>query len=117
MNGTIFLQFIHNFLLGVIQPFSGSNHRSVVVFDNASVHHISTVIEPISAAGALVRFLPPSPNLNPIEEVFSKVKSYLLDNQAAYQSTASPIIIVALAFASVTQQDCLNYIKHAGYIE
>lgn len=37
VNGTIFLQFIHNCQLGVIQPFNGSNHQSVVVFDNASI--------------------------------------------------------------------------------
>ena len=118
VNGTIFLQFIHRCLLGIIQPFDGSNHRSVVVFDNASIHHLSTVVELISAAGALVRFLPPySPDLNPIEEAFSKVKSYLRDNQAVYQSTSNPRVIVASAFASVTQEDCLNYIKHAGYTE
>ena len=118
VNGSIFLQFIHNCLLGIIQRFTGSNHRSVVVFDNAAIHHLSTVVDSISAAGVLIRFLPPySPDLNPIEETFSKVKSFLRDNQAVYQSTTSPRVIVASAFASVSQQDCLNYIKHAGYIE
>ena len=118
VNGSIFFQFIHNCLLGIIQPFNSSNHRSVVVFDNAAIHHLSTVVDLISAAGALIRFLPPySPDLNPIEEAFSKAKSFLRDNQAVYQSTTSPRVIVASAFASVSQQDCLNYIKHAGYIE
>ena len=54
----------------------------LVVLDNASIHHLSTVVDLISAAGALVRFLPPySPDMNPIEEAFSKVKSHLRDKQ------------------------------------
>ena len=57
VNGSIFLQFINNCLLGVIQLFTGSNHRSVVLFDNASIYHLSTV-ELISAAGTFIRFLP-----------------------------------------------------------
>ena len=118
VNGTIFLQFIHNCLFGVIQPFNGSNHRSVVVFDNASVHHLSTVIELISAADALIGFLPPySPDLNPIEEAFSKVKNIYRTIKQLTRAQTIPRVIMASAFASVTQQDCLNYIKHAGYIE
>ena len=78
VNGAVFIQFIQRCLLNVIQPFNGSNHNSVVVFDNASIHHLSTVFDLITAAGALVSFLPPySPDLNPIEEAFSKVKAYI----------------------------------------
>ena len=115
VNGAVFLQFIQRCLLNIIQPFNGSNPKSVVVFDNASIHHMSAVIDLITAAVALVRFLPPySPDLNPIEEAFGKVKSYIRDNQNAYQSTTNPRVIVASAFASVTKE---NYIQHAGYIE
>ena len=118
VNGAIFFQFIQRCLLDIIQPFDGSNPKSVVVFDNASIHHMSAVIDLITAAGALVRFLPPySPDLNPIEEAFSKVKSYIRDNQRAYQSTTNPRIIVASAFASISKDNCVNYIKHAGYID
>ena len=81
MNGDIFLRFIQRCLLNIIQPFDGNNHRSIiVVFDNASirVHHLETVVDLISASGALVRFLPPyRPDLNPIEGAFSNVKAYL----------------------------------------
>ena len=89
-----------------------------MVLDNASIHHLDAVIELITVAGALVRFLPPySPDLNPIEEVFSKIKAFIKENEVAYQATAEPRILVTHAFASVSCEDCINYIRHAGYIE
>ena len=110
VNGTIFLQFIQRCLLNIIKPFNGSNSKSVVVLDNASIHHLSSVIDLITAAGALVRFLPPySPDLNPIEEAFSKVKASIRDNQLAYQSTKNPRLIIASAFTSITKDNCTNY--------
>ncbi len=88
VNGDTFVQFIQRSLLNIIQPFDGNNPRSVVVLNNASIHHVDAVCELISAAGALVRFLPPySPDLNPIEELFSKVKGYLKENEIAHQVT------------------------------
>ena len=57
VNGAIFLQFIQRCLLNIIKPFDGNNSKSVVVFDNASIHHLSSVVDLITAAGALVRFL------------------------------------------------------------
>ena len=79
---------------------------------------MDAVVDLITAAGALVRFLPPySPDLNPIEEVFSQVKSYIRDNEIIYKTTKKPRLIVASAFGSITTQDYQNYIRHAGYIE
>ena len=118
VNSDTFLRFIQRSLLNIIQPFDGSNPKSVVILDNASIHHVDAVVDLITAAGALVRFLPPySPDLNPIEEVFSQVKSYIKDNEIIYKTTKEPRLIVASAFASITTQDCQNYIRHAGYIE
>ena len=118
VNGDTFLQFIQRSLLNIIKPFDGNNPRSVVILDNASIHHVDTVCDLISAAGALVRFLPPySPDLNLIEELFSKVKGYLEENEVAYQSTNEPRVIILAAFQSITSQDCMSNIKHAGYIE
>lgn len=118
VNGDTFLRFIQRCLLNIIQPFDGNNHRSIVVFDNASIHHLDTVVDLISASGALVRFLPPySPDLNPIEEAFSKVKAYLRENQVAFRCTESPRLIVSSAFQSVTKENCISYIKNAGYME
>ena len=54
-------------LASILMPYNGSNSHSVVVLDNASIHHLSTVEDMILGVGALIRFLPPySPDLNPI---------------------------------------------------
>lgn len=117
VNSDTFLQFIQRCLLPILLPFEDDNPRSVVIMDNASIHHVDAVSSIISAAGSLVRYLPPySPDLNPIEEAFSKVKAYLRNNESSYQSTTSPRIILAEAFLSITSQDCTNYFKHAGYL-
>ena len=85
--------------------------------DNASIYHLETVQDMILGVGAIIRFLPPySPDLNPIEEVFSNVKSYLKANDMLYLATMSPRLFVADAFQTVTQEDCINYIRHAGYL-
>lgn len=55
--------------------FDGQSPHSVVIMDNASIHHINSVIHAINVVGALVRFLPPySPDLNPC---FWRVKAVL----------------------------------------
>ena len=57
----------------ILQPFNGSNARSVVVMDNASIHHVDRVVRSIQNTGALIRFLPPySPDYNPLEESFPR---------------------------------------------
>ena len=57
----------------VIQPFDGNNTRSVVVLHNASIHYVNAVCSLISAAGALIKFLPPySPDLNLTKEAFDQ---------------------------------------------
>ena len=112
-NGDIFLNFVQRCLLSVMLPFDGDNPRSVLVMDNAAIHHVEAVIDLLTAAGILIRFLPPySPDLNPIEEAFSKVKAYIKDNEIAYQSTGNPRLLVSSAFASITSHDCNQYIKH-----
>ena len=57
--------------------YDGLNSRSVLVMDNASIHHIGEVQQMISNCKAIIRFLPPySPDLNPMKEVFAQVKSF-----------------------------------------
>ena len=116
VNGDLFLQFVEQCLVPVLQPFNGSNARSVVIMDNASIHHVAQVVDRISQTGAIIRFLPPySPDFNPAEEVFSKVKKFLVNNDVAYSTTTSPHLLMTMAFNTVTTTDCVSYIKHAGY--
>ena len=59
--------------------------------DNASVRHVDKVVSLITGAGAILRFLPPySPDLQPVEELFSKVKYFLKRNEVIYDSTNNP---------------------------
>ena len=115
VNGDLFLQFVEQCLVPVLQPFNGSNPRSVVIMDNASIHHVADVVDRIQQTGAIIRFLPPySPDFNP-EEVFSKVKRFLVNNDVAFSTTSSPRFLITMAFNTVTTLDCIGYIKHAGY--
>ena len=81
VNGDTFYDFVSLKLLSLLMPFDGKNHHSVVVMDNASIHHVSGISELVSMAGALLIYLPPpppySPDYNPIEEAFSKVKTLI----------------------------------------
>ncbi len=75
MNGERFEDFITTTLLPTLQPFNWINPHSVVIMDNASIHHVEGVTDLIEVqAGAWLILLPPySPDLNPIEEIFSRV--------------------------------------------
>ena len=65
-------------MLPILLPFDGNNPRSVVVMDNASIHHLPRVQEIITGVGARLAFLSPySPDLMPLEEVFAQVKQLL----------------------------------------
>ena len=58
-----------------------------------------------------------SPDLNPIEEAFSKVKAFVKNNKATFQSATVhelPLLFYS-AFVTVTPEDCYSYIQHAGY--
>ena len=51
-----------------------------------------------------------------LEEVFAKVKYMLNENASLYRVTTDPQLLIKLAFSNVTQEDCIGYIKHAGYL-
>lgn len=86
MDGQIFCTFVERNLLPQLLPFNGTNPRSVVIMDNESIHHVDDAIKLIEDTGALVHFLPPySPDLNPIEEAFSKLKYFLKANDPFIQ--------------------------------
>ena len=117
VNGEKFEFFVRSCLLPILNEFNCTNPRSVVILDNASIHHIDEISKIIEdEAGARMLFLPPySPDLNPVEEVFSKVKGIMKANDGLFQASCIPRALLSLAFGMVTTQDCHSYIAHSGY--
>jgi transposase len=110
VDGDTFLEFVERDLLPVLQPFNGVNpNYSVVIMDNCSVHHVANVKSLISEVGALLHYLPPySPDLNPIEECFSKVKSCLKSTEIDNDDLETAVLA---AFTCVTPDDCEGWIR------
>ena len=82
--------------------------------DNLSSHKVEGVIEPILAAGATVRYLPPcSPDLNPIEMMWSKEKAYLRKEKARTKETLERTLAEALD--TVCRSNILAWMKEYGY--
>ena len=115
VDGDRFIYFVQNILLPHLQPFDGVNPHSVVVMDNASIHHVHGVAPLIESTGALLYYLPPyCPDLNPIEEAFSKLKSTLRANESLL-NTMDCESVVLHSFSAITQTDCMHWVEHAGY--
>jgi transposase len=86
----------------------------IVVMDNLSCHKTAEVARLISAAGAEVRYLPAySPDLNPIEEMFSKLKAFLRSAEA--RSVEDLITAMGDGLRSVTAGNILGWFDHSGY--
>src|SRR3712207_4264046 len=86
----------------------------VVVLDNLGSHKVAGVREAVEAAGATLRYLPPySPDLNPIEQVFAKLKALLRD--AAARTTEGLWAAVGQALRSFPAAECARYLAHCGY--
>ena len=116
VNSDMFNKFVEETLASNLQPFNGTNPNSVIVMDNASIHHTTEVVQALESLGLLIYFLPPySPDLNPIEEAFSKVK-YIL--QASELSTPHEDLetLLLMAFSEITDTDCIGWMRHAGYL-
>ena len=86
----------------------------VVVLDNLAVHKQPEVLAAIEAVGGHLRFLPPySPDFNPIEQAFAKLKAFL---RAARPRTFDQVnALVATALTLYTPAECANYIRNSGY--
>jgi transposase len=108
MNGELFLAYVEQCLAPTLKP------NDIVVVDNVATHKVAGVAEAIEAAGATLRYLPKySPDLNPIEMPFSKFKAHL---RKLAQRTIPGIRRGIRSFlASLTGQECANYLRHAGY--
>ena len=86
VNGETFLDFVHGSLIPNMLPFDGANPSSIVVMDNCSVHHVQPVLDAFDQAGIVVFFLPPySPDMIPVENVFSYIKCYLSNMTTSYK--------------------------------
>jgi transposase len=86
----------------------------LVVLDNLAVHGQPEVRAAVEAAGAQLRFLPPySPDFNPIEMAFAKLKAFL--RAARPRAFDQVIALVRTALALFTPAECRNYIRHCGY--
>src|SRR5262245_57738741 len=87
----------------------------VVVLDNLAAHKQPEVRAAIERAGARLRFLPPySPDFNPIELAFAKLKTFL---RAARPRTFDHVCqLIAAALGLFMPDECTNYVKHCGYV-
>jgi transposase len=86
----------------------------VVVMDNLAAHKSEEVSELIEARGCEVLFVPPySPDLNPIEEAFSKIKGLLGKAQA--RTREALIEALGAAISAVTAEDAAGFFAHCGY--
>jgi transposase len=108
IDGETMLFFIEDLLVPTLKRVD------IVVMDNNSIHKLDEIEDAIEAAGAWVLFLPPySPDLNPIETCWSKVKSRL----RSLKPRTLPDLLGALvqAFSSITPHDILHWFQHCGY--
>lgn len=108
INGTIFQAWVEQFLAPTLCP------GDIVVLDNLGSHKGRAVRRAIRAAGAHLLFLPAySPDLNPIEMMFAKLKTLLRKADPRSPSRVSDCIATLLdRFAP---EECSNYLRHAGY--
>ena len=89
-------------------------HDDIVVMDNLPSHKVIGIREAIEAAGAQLRYLPSySPDFNPIEQFFAKLKTLL--RKAAARTIDALFVAIADALAKVSPQECRNYLANQGY--
>ena len=108
INGERFLAYVEQFLVPTLKP------GDVVVLDNLGSHKGKAVRKAIRAAGARLVFLPKySPDLNPIEQVFAKLKTLL--RKAAARTFDAVSDAIAHILAPYSPAECAAYVTNAGY--
>ncbi len=108
MDGEAFLVYVRQILVPTLK--SGD----IVIMDNLPAHKVLGVREAIEEVGAELRYLPPySPDFNPIENAFSKLKALL--RKAAARSRDELWLAIAVAIQAFTPDECTNYFSAAGY--
>lgn len=108
INAPAFVDYVEQCLAPALRP------GDVVVMDNLSAHKAAGVESAIGAAGASVWYLPPySPDLNPIEKLWSKTKAWL--RRATARDLDSLVVEIAKALSDVDPSECGNYLASCGY--
>jgi len=108
INGEIFQLYIEKVLIPTLQP------GDIVIMDNLGSHKGKAVRRAIRAAGARLFYLPKySPDFNPIEQFFAKLKHWL--RKAARRSTDAVFDAIKPILDTVTSAECANYFENAGY--
>jgi transposase len=108
MNGEAFLVYVEKILVPALSP------GDIVVMDNLAAHKVQGVRSLIEDAGARLLYLPPySPDLNPIELAFSKLKTHL--RGAAERSVEGLWTRIGQLLDAFSAEQCANYFRHAGY--
>jgi transposase len=108
MNRIIFTQYVRQFLVPELK------HGDLVILDNLSSHKSAEIAALVRAAGARLLFLPPySPDLNPIEMAFAKLKTLL--RKAAERTRENLWQRIGSLIDLFQPNECKNYIRHAGY--
>jgi transposase len=108
MTGPAFRAYVEQFLAPALEP------GDVVVLDNLSAHRVDGVRQAIKAAGASILYLPPySPDLNPIELLFAKLKALL--RKAAARTKDQLWSTIGRLLDACPPVECANYLSHCGY--
>ena len=108
INGELFWEYVKQILLPTLRE------GDIVVLDNLSSHKVAGVKEAIESVGAKVLYLPPySPDLNPIEMVFSKMKT--LVRKAKLRKVEDLWKKLGELCDAFSPEECQKYFKHAGY--
>lgn len=108
MNGETFRSWVEQFLAPTLQD------GDLVIMDNLSSHKVAGVRAAIEKTGARLLYLPPySPDLNPIEQLFAKLKALL--RKAAARTLDALIDAIAEALTQFEPGECSNYLQNSGY--
>ncbi len=108
IDGPTFLAWVEQFLVPTLE------HGDIVLADNLASHKVAGVREAIEARGASIRFLPAySPDLNPIEQLFAKLKALI--RGLAPRSREALLSTIGAVIDQVSATECANYLAHAGY--
>jgi transposase len=108
IDGASFLDYVVKVLVPELRP------GDIVILDNLSSHKSEAIKAAIEAAGATLMFLPPySPDLNPIELMFSKLKTLL--RKAAERTVEALWDRIGELLEYFTPHECANFLRHAGY--